>query len=272
GDSYDPAGPFGHFATYSVETRDRVRCISAESGVPMSTQWNATPYYYPIQIAQYGLQHYSRMLVNKTDQDLIEKGLESAEWKGSPDSQDSSERVFYHDDEKGPLVNITTSGELSNAGCYVFLDQSPLHYVISFEWLSIQNASFTVLVRIIETDMLVLLNYVAQHDSRCVWNDSVSFAGSEQVSFSFSLGKPRKDWQSTTRDILVDTSRALSSMNTSKKRDGNVILHPGDIKLVSVGFRGAVIVKQRIVQSRNAHFKFFLTAADWLASNQDDEA
>lgn len=94
GDSYDPIGPFGHFATYSVETRERVRCISAETGkkshhrplekmwrvrqlhlapclcrkssrylgIPMSTQWNATPYYYPIQIAQYGLQHYSRMM------------------------------------------------------------------------------------------------------------------------------------------------------------------------------------------------------------------
>ncbi|KAK6056762.1 D-glucuronyl C5-epimerase [Cooperia oncophora] len=263
GDSYDPAGPFGHFATYSVETRDR-EFLCLLNGMRRRITIRS-------KLRSMALQHYSRMLVNKTDQDLIEKGLESAEWKGSPDSQDSSERVFYHDDEKGPLVNITTSGELSNAGCYVFLDQSPLHHVISFEWLSIQNASFTVLVRIIETDMLVLLNYVAQHDSRCVWNDSVSFAGSEQVSFSFSLGKPRKDWQSTTRDILVDTSRALSSMNTSKKRDGNVILHPGDIKLVSVGFRGAVIVKQRIVQSRNAHFKFFLTAADWLASNQDDE-
>ncbi|XGW17836.1 hypothetical protein V3C99_002445 [Haemonchus contortus] len=271
GDSYDPVGPFGHFATYSVETRDRVRCISAESGVPMSTQWSATPYYYPIQIAQYGLQHYSRMLVNKTDEDAIEKGLQSNEWKGSSDSQDSSERVFYHDAEKGNLVNITTSGELSNAGCYVFLDQSPLHHVISLEWLPIQNASFSILVRIIETDILVLLNYVTHHDSRCVWNDSVSFAGLEQVSFSFSLGELRTDWQSITRDALVDTSRALSSMNTSRKREGNVVLHPGDIKLVSIGFRGAVVVRQKIVQARNAHMKFFLTAADWLASNQDDE-
>lgn len=30
--TYDPLGPFGHFSTYSVETRDRVRCVSAKTG------------------------------------------------------------------------------------------------------------------------------------------------------------------------------------------------------------------------------------------------
>lgn len=32
-EKYDPLGPFGHFSTYSVETRDRVRCISAKTGM-----------------------------------------------------------------------------------------------------------------------------------------------------------------------------------------------------------------------------------------------
>lgn len=36
-------------------------------GVPMSIQWNPIPYYYPIQIAQFSLQHYSRYItgINK---------------------------------------------------------------------------------------------------------------------------------------------------------------------------------------------------------------
>ncbi|KIH51688.1 hypothetical protein ANCDUO_18221, partial [Ancylostoma duodenale] len=244
GDSYDPKGPFGHFATYSVETRERVRCISGETGVPMSTQWSPTPYYYPIQIAQYGLQHYSRMIVNKTEAETLIKGSESAEWKGSAAMHDTSERIFYHDDERGDVVNISTT---------------------------VENASFTILVRIIESDLLVLLNYVGGHDPRCVWNDSVSFPGAEQVSFSFSLGKLRSQWYSITRDALVDASRALSSMNTSKKKEGNVVLHPGDIKVVSLGFRGRVSVRQRIEQSESAHRKSFLTAADWLITNQDEK-
>jgi len=31
-------------------------------GVPVSTQWNPHGYYYPTQIAQFGLSHYSKNL------------------------------------------------------------------------------------------------------------------------------------------------------------------------------------------------------------------
>ncbi|VDM80872.1 unnamed protein product, partial [Strongylus vulgaris] len=272
GDTYYSTGPYGHFATYSVETRERVRCISAETGVPMSTQWSPIPYYYPIQIAQYGLQHYSRMMVNKSDNEVVVRGLESNEWKGSAAMDESSERIFYHDEEKGDVVNITASGWFflgcstglrltCNAGCYLFLDPSPRLHVVSFDWLPIENASFTILVKVIQSDLLVLLNYVTTHDPRCVWNDTVSFAGADQVSFSYSLGNLANQWHSVTRDALVDASRALSSMNVSRKKEGNVVLHPGDVKLVSVGFRGMVVVRQRIEQSENAHRKSFLTAA-----------
>lgn len=44
--------------------RDRVKCISASDGVPLSTQWQAQAYYYPTQIAQFGLSHYSKNLTD----------------------------------------------------------------------------------------------------------------------------------------------------------------------------------------------------------------
>lgn len=44
--------------------RDRVKCISASEGVPLSTQWEAQGYYYPTQIAQFGLSHYSKNLTD----------------------------------------------------------------------------------------------------------------------------------------------------------------------------------------------------------------
>lgn len=34
------------------------------TGVPISTQWEPSGHYYPIQIAQYGLSHYSKYLVD----------------------------------------------------------------------------------------------------------------------------------------------------------------------------------------------------------------
>uniref|UniRef100_A0A158P839 heparosan-N-sulfate-glucuronate 5-epimerase n=1 Tax=Angiostrongylus cantonensis TaxID=6313 RepID=A0A158P839_ANGCA len=240
GDFYDPVGLFGHFATYSVETRERVRCISAQTA-------------------------------NKSYDEEIVMGLKSTEWKGSAGMHETSERIFYSDDERGNIVNVTTAGDLSNAGCYIFLDPSPRLHVLLFDWLPIRNASFTILVRLLESDTLVLLNYVTLDNPRCVWSDLMSFAGTEQLSFSFSLGQLPRQWHSVTRDVLVDVSRALSSMNTNKKKEGNVVIHPGDIKLVSLGFRGITSVRQRIHQAQNAHRKFFLTAADWLCSNQNKE-
>ena len=40
-------------------------CYESFAGVPISTQWGAHGYFYPIQIAQYGLSHFSKFLTEK---------------------------------------------------------------------------------------------------------------------------------------------------------------------------------------------------------------
>lgn len=50
-------------------------------GVPISTQWNPTGYYYPTQIAQFGLSHYSKNLVLPTPRvKLLENGQLNSHW------------------------------------------------------------------------------------------------------------------------------------------------------------------------------------------------
>jgi len=48
------------------------------AGVPLSNQWNQEGYFYPIQIAQYGLSHYSKY-VNKSAKSLQSVVVEDAE-------------------------------------------------------------------------------------------------------------------------------------------------------------------------------------------------
>ncbi|PAV84382.1 hypothetical protein WR25_07819 [Diploscapter pachys] len=111
--SYDSKGVFGHFASYSVESRDRVRCINAKTGIPMSTQWDEIPYYYPIQIAQFGLQHYSRLhSANFSKYEEVRMGTMTKEWKGSAAMADTNERLFWKDEQLGGLVNITSTGDI----------------------------------------------------------------------------------------------------------------------------------------------------------------
>ncbi|XP_039651115.1 D-glucuronyl C5-epimerase B isoform X2 [Perca fluviatilis] len=62
---YHPNGVFMSFEGYNVEVRDRVKCISGMEGVPLSTQWGPQGYFYAIQIAQYGLSHYSKNLTER---------------------------------------------------------------------------------------------------------------------------------------------------------------------------------------------------------------
>lgn len=79
---YDPKGIFMYFENYNVETRDRVKCISATEGVPLSTQWEVQGYYYPTQIAQFGLSHFSKNLTEpEPRRRIVEDGDDNiAEW------------------------------------------------------------------------------------------------------------------------------------------------------------------------------------------------
>lgn len=285
--TYEPLGPFGHFSTYSVETRDRVRCISAKTNVPMSTQWDPIPYYYPIQIAQYGLQHYSRIKIDSISNKSESKsevlvGVKSNEWKGAAGMHETTERLFFNDEEKGKVVNISAGYPLANAGAYVYLDKSTDLHVISFDWKPYDgNASFTVLAKMKQDDLLVLINYVfSDGNGKCVWQEEEKSFDDDtivqrpkkdgQVSYSYSyIGSASfGEWSTVTRDILVDVARALSS-GDNRKKDDNVVLHPGDVRLVSLGFRGQLTVRQQISQREEQHSHAFRSSADWLVENQD---
>lgn len=61
---YDYRKKFLFFENYGVENRARVKFISGLYSVPVSTQWNSMGHLYPIQIAQYGLSHFNKMLLN----------------------------------------------------------------------------------------------------------------------------------------------------------------------------------------------------------------
>lgn len=39
--------------------------ISFLQGVPLSTQWGSKGYFYPIQIAQFAMSHYSKNITEK---------------------------------------------------------------------------------------------------------------------------------------------------------------------------------------------------------------
>ncbi|KAF8571641.1 hypothetical protein P879_02413 [Paragonimus westermani] len=57
---HDPTGEFMFFHRSDVEKRRHVKYISADIGVPISGQWDPNGHLYPVQIAQFGLSHFSQ--------------------------------------------------------------------------------------------------------------------------------------------------------------------------------------------------------------------
>ncbi|THD24727.1 D-glucuronyl C5-epimerase [Fasciola hepatica] len=61
-DQHEPTGRYMFFHKYNVESRPHVKLVIADEGVPISSQWDPRGYPYAIQIAQFGLSHYTKML------------------------------------------------------------------------------------------------------------------------------------------------------------------------------------------------------------------
>uniref|UniRef100_A0A915P0F5 Heparosan-N-sulfate-glucuronate 5-epimerase n=1 Tax=Meloidogyne floridensis TaxID=298350 RepID=A0A915P0F5_9BILA len=65
------ANPIEQFSNVAI--RQRIKCLKPENGLPMSVQWSPIPYFYPVQILQFGFDYFMR---NRTEQrKLIERML-----------------------------------------------------------------------------------------------------------------------------------------------------------------------------------------------------
>uniref|UniRef100_A0A914ZVE7 heparosan-N-sulfate-glucuronate 5-epimerase n=1 Tax=Parascaris univalens TaxID=6257 RepID=A0A914ZVE7_PARUN len=261
---YDPTGSFGHFASYSVENRDRVRCISAEYGVPMSTQWSPRPYFYPIQIAQYALQYYSR---NKTDDEPVSVSLgeETSEWiVEGPAKEEVVVSQFFEKSVESNVVEIIPQGK--RAVVKLLLNNSTDLDVISFLWKADSSGSFTIIAEIVQSKEVLHLHYVHRSDGRCVWQNE----DQKEMAYFYELGAHPNplEWRSICRSVLVDVSRALATASTGKKNPNSVQLHPGDVRALSITFEQHSWIRN-LQQRSAAHLERFLVAADWFISNQD---
>lgn len=113
-DKYDTQGSFLWFVNYNVEGRSRVKCITGSDEVPISTQWGQQGYRYPIQIAQYGLSHFS-MWVEKPKGHV--KVIEDCEKTGSQEwiakGKTTYMKYMYNDEKKSRVMEFNTNGRYS---------------------------------------------------------------------------------------------------------------------------------------------------------------
>lgn len=79
-------------------------------GVPVSTQWNPHGYYYPTQIAQFGLSHYSKNLTSPLPRiRILENGQLNPKWN-VPDT--SKIHISFNTQVNSNVIDFFTAGKI----------------------------------------------------------------------------------------------------------------------------------------------------------------
>ncbi|XP_061078400.1 D-glucuronyl C5-epimerase B [Conger conger] len=250
---YHPDGVFMSFEGYNVEVRDRVKCISGVEGVPLSTQWGPQGYFYAIQIAQYGLSHYSK---NLTERPPHVELYDTAEERDSRPSAwvvpKGCSLSRAHDKTRHTAVRQFSAPENSE-GISLPLGNSK-DFIISFDLKFTSNGSVSVVLETTEKSPPFVIHYVTS-------SQLIAFRDRD---ITYGLG-PRTAWSTVTRDLVTDLRKGVGLSNT-KAVKATKIMPRRVVKLVLRG-RGFL---DNVTISTTAHTAAFFAASDWLLRNQDE--
>nr|SVE79356.1 EOG090X0272 [Daphnia magna] len=248
---YNSSGMFMYFSNYNVEVRDRVKCISATEGVPVSTQWEASGYYYPVQVAQYGLSHYSKNLSDRTPKrKILEDGnLVTAKWqvpKGASVKRNYDYEKFTH---------ILEFNSHDSTGISLKLRQG-IDLVLSFDlrFLSM-NGSLTIFLEDRDRSKIFPVSFVCSPVLIHVFNSSGSY------STNYGLGSCQ-NWNQLTRDLHVDLVKGHVLSGRGKK------LSKTKLRIHHLLVKGHGQLDNLTLASSN-HMGMFYSSADWLVRHQD---
>ncbi|XP_028814319.1 glucuronic acid epimerase a [Denticeps clupeoides] len=250
---YHPSGVFMSFEGYNVEVRDRVKCISGMEGVPISTQWGPQGYFYPIQIAQYGLSHYSKNLTERTPGIEGYDKAEDREGNHSPWTVPKGCSIAAVMDQAHSTVTRQFSTADHSDGISLPLGNSK-DFVLSFDIKFMSNGSVSVVIETTEKGPPFVIHYVTT-------NMLISLKDRE---VTYGIG-PRTSWSTVTRDLLTDLRKGVGLSNTKVVKATKVMPRC----IVQLVLQGSGFI-DNITISSTAHRAAFFSASDWLLRNQDE--
>lgn len=182
------------FASFDVENRPRVKCVSARDNVPITTQWDKDGYYYATQICQYGLSHWSKAQSITEDILLMENGnysMNGAVWNNADVMRVTRDKCVHFDQ---PLT-YNLEG-VKNQGLHV--------------------VSFDLLIR--DAPVVTLSLHSPEHGT---YNLQYSSTVSEDISkvgktIIFGFGNidgsplPEGLWKNFTRNMISDLAKGIA--------------------------------------------------------------
>ncbi|XP_070158324.1 D-glucuronyl C5-epimerase B isoform X1 [Polyergus mexicanus] len=247
---YDSRGVFMTFENYNVEVRDRVKCISGIDGVPISTQWESQGYYYPTQIAQFGLSHYSKNLTEPEPHRKIIEDSDKVKQNWNVPQGSIMNRVY--DKQINSYVVKFATPETSISGISLTLDHV-LNFVLKWDLNIKDNGSITVVLESKEKKETYYLHYVTSNIVLHNYNNHIYYG----------IGIVNHQWRRFTRDLLVDLQKGLYLNDKSRKK-----LSRSKLKVVKITLYGSGMI-DNMTLSTSEHMEQFYDAARWFVANQN---
>lgn len=248
---YDSKGIFMYFENYNVEVRDRVKCISASSGVPLSTQWDSQGYFYATQIAQFGLSHYSK---NLTEPEPTRKILEDGDSNQSNwIIPKNSSLVRCLSVNHTNIANFTTTNQFESA-VYLEMDHV-LDLLLSADVFLRPNSSLMVVMQNRESQQTYYLHYILADFSLTVQDANIYYGiGTGAVS----------RWKRLTRDLFIDVQKGVVALYSNRK----LKMRRSELKVVKIAFLGSGAF-DNLTLSTSEHIQHFYDAAEWFVNHQN---
>ena len=225
------------------------------TGVPISSQWNKTGYFYPTQISQYALAHWSKFKINpdsKSTDIVIEDGRDNrADWVGDSMRVLSDDCIHF---ERKIAARIGKSLPASN--CYLGFD------------LRLED-NVTIVVGVKVGDARYQIKYIPKEDLFISRQGNTVFFGYGVVRAKAGLedGKAiyEHDWKRFTRNVANDLMKGIGRKDYDK-----LLKASKTITLEKVLFEGVgCVTNVTLLQTSESHLRLFKHAAHWLVSNQN---
>lgn len=248
---YLPQGTFTYFQSYKVEERERVKCVSATYGVPMSTQWDPKGYFYPTQIAQYGLSHFSKHLIEPAPvKYVLEDGDTRANWLVPHVGADLK---YVRDTEANSSVMCFSSV----SGRPITLNSNITLPILSLNLqLKPDNASrFTIVLENVVEKRTYRVHFMC--DANPIWTNAYD------VYYGILCLKNSKKWFHLSRDVFIDVQKGVLLRTHSKSKTQRSVFRINSVELVG---EGCVDNFTSMSSDHMTHFQF---AVDWFVDNQD---
>ncbi|EDV24314.1 uncharacterized protein TRIADDRAFT_27335 [Trichoplax adhaerens] len=258
---YNYKGPFTWFNFYKVEKRERVKYIDSVTGVPISTQWSQKGYFYPTQICQFALSHFTRLLLNGTK---------------------INQRILF-DCKSMDIVSTWKVHQTTSIQCIDAIVDGPNKRVMKFA----QSHSSKAMSLNMQSSFK---RFIARFEVQFKGSGSISFLVTtkrqQQFTIRYSTAKvgvsfsersktviygigTRNVLSRITRDLEIDLCKALLLERRRKgSRKGALSKKAALISVDAVTLQGSGLLgKLSLVDS--ADKDFFIDAANWLVANQD---